>query len=305
MTIPARPRPTSRQLQQLPPVYHLAGTAQARGCGEYSHDTWYARVVPMNPGMHSLPMIVKRIPSPVVAAVEIACGLAARELRLNVPLPGLVVAERDDLPELEEDVPGQRFLLVGSHYQQPDALFAEVVAGHPAAEELIWERVCSTLIARQGAAWDELIANPDRHSENLLFDGSTWWLFDHDQALAPAKHYTADAGDAQRRMQALAHNAVENQLAEQLRQRLRDDIRAILEQSRKLEAGTRRLHALALQSRAWTHPESEIQHLLQLVSLILGLIHLRLPALAEKLHHRLGQPIVGHPDLWTLPTPKP
>ena len=304
MTPPSPERPSTGRVPR-PPIYHLAGAAQSRGCGDHSHDTWYARAVHADIAGQSLPMIVKRIPSPVVAAVEIACGLAARELRLNVPMPGLVVAEREDLPDLDEDVPGQRFLLVGSHYQRPDALFAEVVANHPAAEELIWDRVCGTLVARQGAAWDELIANPDRHSENLLFDGSTWWLFDHDQALAPAAQYVADESDQQKRLEALAFNASENQLVEQLKQRLRDEIRAILEQSRRFDAGARRLQSLAHYSREWKHTESDIQHLLGLVSIILGLIHLRLPALAEKLHHRLEQPFAGHPNLWTSLTQKP
>lgn len=303
MSSPA-PERTGTGRVQRPPIYHLAGTAQARGSGDYSHDTWYARVVHADVAGQSLPMIVKRIPSPVVAAVEIACGLAARELRLNVPMPGLVVAEREDLPDLDDDVPGQRFLLVGSHYQRPDALFAEVVASHPAAEELIWDRVCATLVARQGAAWDELIANPDRHSENVLFDGSTWWLFDHDQALATAEQYASNEGDPQNRLAALAHNAAENQLADQLRHRLRDEIRAILEQSRRLEAGARKLQILAHYARDWKHPDADIQRLLELVSIILGMIHLRLPALAEKLHHRLGQPVVGHPNLWTSLAPK-
>ena len=301
----AAPKRTASGRVQRPPIYHLAGAAQSRSDGGHTHDTWYARVVHADIAGQSLPMIVKRIPSPVVAAVEIACGLAARELRLNVPMPGLVVAEREDLPNLDDDVQGQRFLLVGSHYQRPDALFAEVVANHPAAEELIWERVCSTLVARQGAAWDELIANPDRHSENVLFDGSTWWLFDHDQALAPAAQYAVNESNQQHRLDALAHNAVENQLADQLKQRLRNEIRAILEQSRRLEAGARKLQTLTHYAREWKHPEADIQHLLKLVSIVLGLIQLRLPALAEKLHLRLEQPIFGHSSLWTSLTPKP
>lgn len=300
----AAPQPAKTGRVSRPPVYYLAGEAQERECGDYSHDTWFARVVRSESPEGTLPMIVKRIPKPVTAAVEIACGMAAREFRLNVPAPGLVVADREDLPGLEDEVPGKRFLLVGSHYQRPDALFAAAVAGHPAAEELIWEKVCGTFVASQGAAWDELIANPDRHSENVLFDGTAWWLFDHDQALAPATQYALDETHSAYRQEALAFCAAENQLAEQLSRRISGPLAAVRLQSRRIESGRRRLQTLAHYAREWKHPDAEIQHVLSLVSVVLGLIHLRLPALAEKLHQRLGQPVEEQPTLWNSPSPK-
>lgn len=271
--------------------------------GDHTHDAWHVRVVHADAGNQSLPMIVKRIPSQVTAAVEIACGLAARELRLNVPMAGLVVAEREDLPGLEDDVPGDRFLLVGSHYQRPDALYAEVVDNDPAAESLIWDSLCATSVGRQGAAWDELIANPDRHCENVLFDGTTWWLFDHDQALEPASSFATNTENQGARLDAIAFNAAENQLAEQLTRRYSGQLQAIMDQIRRLDTGGKRLHTLAHYAREWKHPDAEIQHVLQLIGVVLGLIHLRLPALAEKLQNRLS-PRQTRAQPWISPTPK-
>jgi hypothetical protein len=280
-----------------PPIYHLAGIAELHD-GDHTHDTWHARVAHEALPSTTLPMIVKAVRSPVTVAVEVACGLAARELRLNVPHPGLVVAERDELPGLADEHVGERLLLVGSHYQRPDALFSKAVSESAAAEEMVWQAVCSSPIARQGAAWDELIANPDRHCENVLFDGTQWWLFDHDQALPPAASYAKRETDVTARQEAIAYCAPENLLVKELLQRFGGQHDAIIEQCRRLDAGAKRLNALAQYSRQWTHPDAEIQAILELVSIVLGLIHLRLPALAEKLQQRIAPPR-GGTALWT------
>lgn len=271
-----------------PPVYYLAATADKRE-GDHSNDVWRARVVHDSLPNQSLPMMVKALTSQVAMAVEIACALAARELRLPVPQPGLVYAERSMLPGIRAKYAGDPILLVGSQYQRPDALFAELVEDHPAAEELVWQRLCDTPTAREGAVLDELIANPDRHCENVLFDGVSWWLFDHDQALAPAANYVTKSDHAAARQAAIDFTAKANRLAHQLLQRHRDK-HGILEQIRKVDNGTKRLHALAQYARNWTHQDPRISETLQLVGVVLGLIHLRLPALAEKLNVRLGNP---------------
>lgn len=276
-----------------PPIYHLAGVAAKRE-GDHSHDTWHVRVVHESIAGHSLPMIVKAIPSQVTMAVELACGLAARELRLNVPQPALVLADRSDLPDLETKMPGgDQVVLIGSHYQRPDALFAEAVQESAAAEELIWQNVCSGPVARQGAVWDELIANPDRHCENVLFDGTTWWLIDHDQALAPAAQFTQEPQGEHVRRQAIEYNAEVNQLATELTRRFAGQHQSILEQARRIDSGAKRLHALTTYAATWTHPVLTVHHVLQLVSVVLGLIHLRLPALKEKIGRRVGIPSPG------------
>ena len=278
-----------------PPIYHLAGTAELQD-GDHSHDVWSVRVVHADMPNYTLPMIVKALPSAVTVAVELACGLAAKELRLNVPQPGLVVADRDDLPGLADSYVGKRLLLVGSHFQQRDALFAAAVENSSAAEKMIWDSVCETPVGRQGAAWDELIANPDRHCENLLFDGTQWWLFDHDQALSPAAAFVSAQGEMQTRLDAITHSASVNCLAAELLQRYGGQHEAIAEQSRRLNSGTRRLQALANFARHWTHPDAEVQTLLKLIAIVLELIQLRLPALAEQLQRRIAPPSVARPN---------
>jgi len=285
-----------------PPIYHLAGVASLRE-GDHTHNAWHARVVHDSLPAYSIPMIVKAVHSEVTMAVEVACGLAGRQLHLNVPQPGLVVADRYDLPELDDNILGERLLLVGSHYQRPDALFAEVVSNDLAAEELIWQKVCESPVAKQGAAFDELIANPDRHCENILFDGTTWWLFDHDQALAPTENYASHHDDAAVRQHAIAHSAQVNLLAEQLSKRYANQYQAIIEQSRRMDATANRLRALASYARAWSHPDKRLNDTLKLIGVVLSLISLRLPALADKVTYRM-KPGTSLPSLWTSPDPK-
>jgi hypothetical protein len=280
-----------------PPIYHLSGAAVKRE-GDHSHDTWHVRVVHEAIAGHSMPMIVKAVRSQITLAIEVACGMAARELRLAVPQPGLVVADRADLPDIDENILGERLLLVGSHYQRPDALFAEAVDNSPAAEELIWTKVCESPVATQGAAWDELIANPDRHCENVLFDGTTWWLFDHDQALAPAAAFAGGVNQTNTRQQAIDFNAQVNLLAAQLLRRYAGHGQNIVDQHRKLEQGAKRLQALARYAENWSHKDRDVQSTLQLIGVVLGLIHLRLPALAQKLRMRVNLPPPRN-SLWT------
>ncbi len=286
---------------QPPPIYHLAGTASKRS-GNHTHPVWLGRVVHEQIAGESLPMIVKLLDSQVTAAVELSCALAARELRLPVPRPGLVVAERSLLPGVPDSVKGEVLLLVGSHYQRPDAFMASVTAsGGEAAEDHIWRTLCDSSTGAPAAAFDELVANADRHCENILFDGAQWWLFDHDLALPPASQYVVSPELRERRLEAIAFMAKANQIArEMLRRRPRDH--SILAQPTQFDSRSKGVRALAIRAESWRHPDTQLDAIFRLTSVVLGLIHLRLPALAEQLNTRLGS--ADPPSLqWSSPIP--
>jgi hypothetical protein len=277
----------STGLAEPPPIYHLAGTA-ARREGRHTHPVWLGRVVHEQIAGESLPMIVKLLEGQVSAAIELACALAARELRLPVPRPGLVVAERSLLPGVPASVPGEVLLLVGSHYQRPDAFMASVTSnGDEAAEDHIWRTLCHSPTAAPAAAFDELVANADRHCENILFDGAQWWLFDHDLALPPANSYVLEPATKERRLEAIEFMAKANQIAREMLMRRPKD-HEILSQPRQFDSRSNAVKALALRAESWHHEEHHIEGLFRLTSVVLGLIHLRLPALAEQLRTRLG-----------------
>jgi hypothetical protein len=292
MTQPEPPLPEKNSETGLPeplPIYHLAGTA-SRKEGNHVNPVWLGRVVHEQVAGESLPMIVKLLNSQVTAAVELSCALAARELKLPVPRPGLVVAEREHLPGLPDSVPGKFLLLVGSHYQRPDAFMAAVTAGGgEAAEDHIWRTVCESQTGAPAAAFDELVANADRHCENILFDGSQWWLFDHDLALPPASQYVLSPDLKARRLEAIAFMAKANQIArEMLRRRPLDH--AMLAQPSEFDNRSKAVRTLAIRAENWHHADPHIEAIFRLTSVVLGLIHLRLPALGEQLRVRVGNP---------------
>jgi hypothetical protein len=290
----------SSGLSEQPPIYHLAGTASRRE-GRHTHPVWLGRVVHEQVAGESLPMIIKLLDSQVTAAVELACALAARELRLPVPRPGLVVAERALLTCVPDSIKGEVLLLVGSHYQRPDSFMAAVTAGgDDAAEEHIWRRLCDSSTGAPAAAFDELVANADRHCENVLFDGAQWWLFDHDSALPPASQYVVSPNLKERRLEAIAFMAKANQIAREMLQRRPRD-HSLLSQPTQFDTRSKAVRALAIRAEGWHHADPHIEAIFRLTSVVLGLIHLRLPALGEHLRTRIGNP--NPPGLqWSSPT---
>jgi hypothetical protein len=279
----------STGLAERPPIYHLASTAALR-TGRHKHSVWLGRVAHERVAGESLPMIVKLLDSEVTAAVELACALAARELNLPVPRPGLVVAERDLLPGIPASRKGQVFLLIGSHYQRPDAFMASVTAaGDDAAQEHIWRALCNSSTGAPAAAFDELVANGDRHCENVLFDGAQWWLFDHDLALPPANQYVVAPDLKERRLQAIEFMAKANQVAQEMLRRRPND-HSILTQPKRFDTRSKSVKALAIRAENWRHSDTKLDNIFRLTGVVLGLIHLRLPALANHLHNRLSNP---------------
>ena len=115
-----------------------------------------------------VPAIVKIVP-PRELAVELLCAALGRHLGLPVPEPLLI------------SVPGAGLA------------FGSADAGHPSLRHLlandadvrVLERLQNWTKLESAASFDDLIANPDRHIGNVLYDGEgQFWLIDHGLALA-------------------------------------------------------------------------------------------------------------------------
>lgn len=288
---------TLREQFPQPPIFHLLAPAE-RLVGDHTNLAWRGQVGASDGASRAVPMIVKRVPSQIQICIELACALAAQALLLPIPAPGLVIAERQDLPGLPETEGGNEVLLVGSMYKNPDALFAKVVEGDPAADELVWNRLCSSPAGAQGAAWDELVVNADRHSQNALFDGAQWWLFDHDLALPKASDFIRL--EQQERTAVLDFTARCNLLAEQMLSRRPSDHGMHL-QPDEFARRRRSLTVMVDLSTGWTHENNTIASLLQITAHLLSMINLRLPSLGLHLQRRLNQPNAN--DLWTSHSP--
>lgn len=289
----------SRDFQE-PPLYFLLAPAE-RMHGNHTNHVWRGQVGhPSYPDV-ALPMVVKLLKDgKIPLCVELACALAAQALDLPVPAPALVVVERDDLGALPGSIVGDRLLLIGSHYKKADALYTQMACDHAAAEEFVWDRLCASETGAKGAAWDELVANEDRHSENLLFDGLKWWLFDHDLALPGAGRYIR--ADATPGLLKSAHTfqAKCNELASQMIQR-RPSNHAIDKQARQFDKHKSELWLLACYAKAWRAQDESINDVFRITAILLNKIYLRLPALAQHLHNRMARPESN--SLWTSQIP--
>jgi len=277
-------------------LYYLLAKAE-RMAGNHTNPVWRAQVGRPESPSQALPMVIKYLDGgQIPLCIELSCGLAAQALQLPIPAPALVLAERDDLKGLPASAGGQRFLLIGSQYKKPDALYAQIATNHPAAEEFVWSRLCASETGAKGAAWDELVANPDRHSENLLFDGQKWWLFDHDLALPTTADYLRADANTMTRQQAISFQARFNQLASQMLERRPAD-HTLDSQAKYLGKHKTALTALAAYARGWQSDDATITGIYQITAILIDKIALRLPALAQHLHARMSRPDAS--SLWT------
>ena len=201
----------------------------------------------------SVPVAIKWMPGQAKLPIELACSLAGAELRLKVPRGVLVLATRDQLPGLPagaKPLPGtDDYLCFGSMHQWPDDSAARAL-DDASSREHTWRQLCELPSAAPAAAWDELTANGDRHTGNLLFDGEDYWLIDHDLALEPFAQVMRRWAVQSARQRILEHRARANEVAEQLCRRHPND-HAIHAQPTRFTKVEHRLNQLADQMRSW------------------------------------------------------
>ena len=170
------------------PVVHLVSAGEAVYAGQVNR-AWRALVQSPGSVEPALPVVLKYMDSQVRLAMELGCSLAAQALKLPVPRGMLVLAnpaELRGLPQSARPLTGRREVLCyGSVLRWPEDTAERGIADDARVEDFIWQRFCETKTAAPGAAWDELVANDDRHTRNFIFDGARYWLIDHELALRP------------------------------------------------------------------------------------------------------------------------
>lgn len=277
-----------------PPIYRLLAVAE-KVQGKHLNHVWKGlagRPWLDEPG---IPVFAKYLPQPLQVDIEFACGLASQALRLPVPRPALVIADLDDIPSHPSNLKTGPILLFGSVFQAPDPFIARRTAQDAAGTEYVWGKVCADDVAPTGAAWDELVANPDRHIQNLLFDGSKWWLFDHNLALQPLAKLYKELGKDSTQAKIVEHVAKVNQILDQLKQRRRAD-ESILAEADRLVRQAKKLTVLAVEMRKW-QLDSKLEETVTIAATIVDLIALRLNPLAMHLKERLKMP--SEKTLWS------
>jgi hypothetical protein len=188
-------------------------------------------------------------------------------------------------------------LLFGTTYIDQDSFFEQLASNSDSViDSAVWNNFCSHVpMAAKAAALDELIANWDRHSRNMRYDGYKWWLFDHDNSLGQACDQDVPNMDATFR----AHtNLVANQLLQ------RKPSTHTMPDAARLAAEKRQvLQGLSQRAAAWTHADPQVQALWLQTATLIDLLLRRLPMLQEMLGERIGT--TTPPTLQWTETPKP
>lgn len=280
-----------------PPIYRMLSPGTLLS-GDHTNKVWRGMTqIPYNtePG---IPMIIKWIEKNERLAAELACSLAARAFKLDVPGGVLVLAEKDQLCALPRRVTGSAndyLLCFGSEFQWPDDTIARP-ANNDSAQEWVWSRLCDTSQGSSGGAWDELVANEDRHSENVVFDGVRWWLIDHERTMSPVSKVMMKFADTAIRQTVIEYRAPNNPiLSEMVRRRPADHKMESLPTT--LLGHRIRLRWIADQARNWKTGIPQVDTVLMMTEIYLRSIDLRLPALALHLRDRIQGPSV--PPLWS------
>jgi hypothetical protein len=285
------------QRWRVPPIYRMLSPGTLLS-GEYKNKVW--RAIAQIPGSTEpgTPMIVKWIEKKENLAAELACALAASALRLRVPTGVLVLAETDmltGLPKRLTDISQGTVICFGSEFQWPDDTLAKPTDSDQ-VKDWVWSRLCETSQGSHGGVWDELLANEDRHTENVVFDGKAWWLIDHERSLTPVSSFMMKFAESAVRQAVVQHRAKGNPIASEMLSRHPNThkMESIPQSLANLRS---RLVWLIEQVQKWKTGNSDLDTLFMMTEIYLRSIDLRLPALPMHLHERLKQPAT--PDLWS------
>ncbi|HEY4372528.1 MAG TPA: hypothetical protein VGN52_11445 [Burkholderiales bacterium] len=276
---------------RTPPVLRLL-TPGIPFHGRHTNKVWRGLVHDEGGVGNGVEAIVKWMPKQESIATELACALAAQALYLRVPPGVIVLAEADQLPGLPAyAVPesGAAVVCFGSELRWSDGLFVRPTPNNPEAEETVWNGLCHSKEGVPGAAWDELVANSDRHYENTLFDGRTWWLFDHERALPPLATAMRRIADAAVRQKVIDYAAKQNELAAQIVRRRPNDHR-LADLPAEFAAHKTRLSWVVEQVKRWSTGDSMVDGIFRMTEVILSSVQIRLPALALHIGKRLQKP---------------
>jgi len=287
------------------PIVHLVSAGAPIHAGQV-HRVWRAMVQTPGSTEPAIPVVLKAVTTREKLVIELACSLASGVLKLPVPRGMLALAEPDDLPHVPSDaltLPGLPYVLCfASVLRWPDDTAERALDDDSSISEFLWHRFCATTTGAPSAAWDELVANADRHTGNFVFDGTRYWLIDHELSLRPIAEAMRLMTRADTRQQVLTHKAERNQVAYQMLQRRPND-HGMLLQPRHFEARAKALELFAVKMSQWRSGIPALDDLLSDTETVLRGIILRLPALSLQLNERISNP--GGPLLWTASNDSP
>lgn len=265
------------------------------------NDVWDAEVEPLE-GPHAGQLqrcVFKLHKHPGKLPVEMACTLVGAVLGSDVPKPCLVKVDPADLPGLATaDSTGGELLLFGCTFIEQDSFFEQLATLEDSTlNGAVWNSFCSDAPkAAKAAALDELITNYDRHPRNLRFDGTRWWLIDHDNSLLQT--HGKDV-----RSMSPEFKAHKNQVAAQLLDRRRHD--HDMPDAARLHASKQRqvLELAARVGTTWRNADPRVAAIWKHTADLIELMSRRLPMLQAMLGARIGATVPTDLTWTTQPPP--
>jgi hypothetical protein len=245
---------------------------------------WQGEVLPEDDDTaHPSLCVFKHLDHTGKLAIEMTCALAASALGMDVPKPCLVRAASAALPNLPQQyLSHNELLLFGAALIKQDAFYVRLNTLYDAPlEKNVWDSFCTDISkAAKGAALDELLTNWDRHCRNLIFDGSKWWLLDHENCLS------ATHGQNVRHMNA-AFKAHQNLIAKELLHR--QPVEHSMPNAARLHSEKReKIMSMSACAAQWKHSDPAVQAIWKEVSTLLDLLSRRLPMLQHLIGERIG-----------------
>lgn len=147
------------------------------------HPMWKGFV---NTGDSEVEAYVKKCKDTSVLLVEIISALIGKVFGLPIPRPIIIKIEPDH-PEIP--VPETTYIFGSEAQNCPN--FARFLSNYKQSEDIILKYDDLHKII----SFDELIANPDRNKNNILFDGNHYFFIDHEYCLYDKQNPKAEIMD--------------------------------------------------------------------------------------------------------------
>lgn len=149
---------------------------------------------------------------------EVVCSLLGRAIGINTPEPLIVYVDKEH-PQINSN-PNELFFGTIDCESNSFARYIEDNEFHE--DEILTYQDLHKIIS-----FDELVANADRHSKNILFNGTTYFFIDHGETFIPALDYNQPL---------IQHKWGRNILAENFKTKFGNDLTKTKQFLRKVES---------------------------------------------------------------------
>lgn len=156
--------------------------------GQGVEETWKAEVyAESGPTIAYVKMLE---PQQVIS--EIVCALTGIALGLNMPKPFLVYVERTNLGQSQKWMASETWRVCFGSEDAKHPSFRQVLKVQQGMTNALVSELLNWTGFKPTAWFDEWTANNDRHTGNLLYDGTEFWLIDHGHAFTGPRWTPSD-----------------------------------------------------------------------------------------------------------------